>query len=182
MAKIKRRDGQIRDLRRFPRKLRRIFMAPLEVFYIKWIRNKCLHSCGYNQVRVAAAALSAQLSSAERIKKNLNPKVSSRNRPQELNVSECSRERRGGREDVSAPSPAPSFFGQELPATRSALNYRWRMMLALFLSVMSCTCKLQNILESHRCPLISSLSLPPSAKSRVIHLQCSGGRPQGSAA
>lgn len=80
------------------------------------------------------------------------------------------------------------FFSQELPATRSAFNYRWRMMLALFLSVMSCTCKLQNILESHRCPLISSLSLslplvlPLSAKSRVIHLQCTGGRPQGSAA
>lgn len=61
-------------------------------------------------------------------------------------------------------SPALSFFGQELPATRSAFNYRWRMMLALFLSVMSCTCKLQNILESHRCPPLIC-SLPSSARS-----------------
>lgn len=68
-------------------------------------------------------------------------------------------------EDVSSLSQALSFFffSQELPATRSAFNYRWRMMLALFLSVMSCTCKLQNILESHRCPLISSLSLSLSS-------------------
>lgn len=34
--------------------------APLEVFYIKRIRNKCLHSCGYNQVGVSAAGLSAE--------------------------------------------------------------------------------------------------------------------------
>lgn len=33
-------------------------------------------------------------------------------------------------------------------------------------------------LSSHLLPLV----LPLSAKSRVIHLQCTGGRPQGSAA
>lgn len=57
------------------------------------------------------------------------------------------------------------FFGcwQEPSATRSAFNYRWRMMLALFLSVMSCTCTLQNILESHHCPLI-----PPSPPSPSV--------------
>lgn len=47
------------------------YPAPLEVSYIKWIRNKCLHSCGYNQVRGSAAALSAELCK-ERRKKNPN--------------------------------------------------------------------------------------------------------------
>lgn len=121
-------------------------------------------------IKSESLRLPFQLSSAVRKKKKINPKVPSRNRPQELNVSECCREAgRGGKEegmeDVSSLSQALSFFffSQELPATRSAFNYRWRMMLALFLSVMSCTCKLQNILESHRCPLISSLSLSLSS-------------------
>lgn len=130
-----------------------------------------------------------QLRSAERIKRKSKPKSLFQEPPartERLRVLQRE-EGRGGRKGgrggcFFSLSSSLFFFGQELPATRSALNYRWRMMLALFLSVMSCTCKLQNILESHRCPLISSLSLPSSAKSRVIHLQCSGGRPQGSAA
>ena len=74
------------------------------------------------------------------------------------------------------------FFWQEPSATRSAFNYRWRMMLALFLSVMSCTCKLQNILESHHCPLIPPLpsSHPPSPKySDSSSLQWRVKWPQG---
>lgn len=47
-----------------------IYPAPLEVSYIKWIRNKCLHSCGYNQVRGSAAALSAELCKERRKKKS----------------------------------------------------------------------------------------------------------------
>lgn len=37
-------------------------------------------------------------------------------------------------------------------------------------------------LSSHLLPLSLPLVLPSSTKSRVIHLQCTGGRPQGSAA
>lgn len=136
-------------------------------------------------IKSESLRLPFQLRSAERIKQKSKPKSLFQEPPARTSpgVAERRGERKeGGREGrmFLLPLRLPLFFGQELPATRSALNYRWRMMLALFLSVMSCTCKLQNILESHRCPLISSLS--SSAKSRVIHLQCSGGRPQGSAA
>lgn len=159
------------------------YPAPLEVSYIKWIRNKCLHSCGYNQVRGSAAALSAELCKERRKKKSkfkltplLFPGTGHKDWMSLGELSaECCREKRGGgwrwrdRKDVSA----FSFFGcwQEPLATRSAFNYRWRMMLALFLSVMSCTCKLQNILESHHCPLISPspLSLPSFAPFFSLH-------------
>lgn len=161
------------------------YPAPLEVSYIKWIRNKCLHSCGYNQVRGSAAALSAELCKERRkkIQTQTHSSLVSRNRPQGLNVSgraQCRVLQRkgeaGGGEGIGRTFLllfAFSFFGcwQEPLATRSAFNYRWRMMLALFLSVMSCTCKLQNILESHHCPLISPspLSLPSFAPFFSLH-------------
>lgn len=145
-------------------------------------------------IKSESLRLPFQLSSAARISKKKKRKIKPKSLFQEPPArTERLRElqRRGERREgggsggcfFSLASFFFFFFSQELPATRSAFNYRWRMMLALFLSVMSCTCKLQNILESHRCPLISSpLVLPSSAKSGVIHLQCTGGRPQGSAA
>lgn len=163
-----------------------IYPAPLEVSYIKWIRNKCLHSCGYNQVRGSAAALSAELC-MERRKKNPNSNSLLSCFQEPATRTEClwassvqsAAERKGeagGGEGIGRTFLllfAFSFFGcwQEPLATRSAFNYRWRMMLALFLSVMSCTCKLQNILESHHCPLISPspLSLPSFAPFFSLH-------------
>ena len=94
--------------------------------------------------------------------------------------AECSREGRGGEAGGGGGIGRRflllllcfSFFGrwQEPSATRSAFNYRWRMMLALFLSVMSCTCKLQNILESHHCPLIPP-SPPPAVSPSLYPLR-----------
>lgn len=154
-----------------------------------------MHSCGYNQVRGAAAALSA--GDRKKIKTQTHSSLCFQEpaaRTERLRVSSVQRvaERRGeaceggcmDRKDVSyffLSFPFSVFFfghWQEPPATRSAFNYRWRMMLALFLSVMSCTCKLQNILKSHHCPLISSLTLFPlsSAGSKMIKLYCTGGQ------
>lgn len=131
---------------------------------MKWIRNKCLHSCGYNQVRGSAAGLSGIEKKQKQTHSSLCFQESAA-RTERLWMSSVQRveERRGEaaweEEGGAWIGWTSSFFF----AGGSAFNYRWRMMLALFLSVMSCTCKPQNILESHHCPLIppSPLSLSP---------------------
>lgn len=61
------------------------------------------------------------------------------------------------------------FLGcwQKPSASQSAFNYRQRMMLALFLSIMSHTCKLQNILQSHHCLLIPPHLFTPSLPASI---------------
>jgi len=119
-------------------------------------------------------------------KKNPTNSNSSFQEPQGLNVWLSSVQQRGKESEERGRTfllLLLFFWGeggrwQKPSATRSAINYRWRMMLALFLSVMSCTCKLQNILQSHHRPLIPPSPHPPislSPASKAIHLHCSGG-------